>query len=64
MSGSKPDVSALLSQLKSIEQQAPQDAASRQELYEAAKNLTLSFESPGDTIQRIMYLVLSAEPKL
>ena len=59
MSDSKPDVSALLSQLKNVEQQAPEDAALRQEQYKAAKILTFGFESPGDTIQRIMHSILT-----
>ena len=57
MSDSNSGISTLLSQLKALGEQAPKDEASRQKLYEAAKSLTLTLESPGDTIQRIAYLL-------
>ena len=53
------DVSALIKQFESLTNDVPKDESVRKQLFEAARSLTFALESPGDTIQRICYLVKS-----
>ena len=43
--------------IKSQGQTEPRDETSSKQLYNAARDLMLEMESPGDTIQRIAYSV-------
>ena len=56
----KPTLETSISQLQSILQNAPEDAASRQKLYYAAQNLATELEPPGDTAQRLLHIVRNA----
>lgn len=51
------NASSLISQLEHAGNNIPKDEASRKKLMEAARDLALSLETPGDTVQRISYLV-------
>ena len=51
------DTSRVVSQLHELAKNAPTDENSRKQLFEAARSLTFALESPGDSIQRICYLV-------
>lgn len=51
------DVPSLLAQIESASKNPPQDELPRKALYEAAQKLQVAVETPGDTIQRIAYLV-------
>ena len=54
------DMASTVVQLKTLANDVPKDEKARKELFEAARNLTFALESPGDTIQRICYLVHEA----
>ena len=51
------DINQLCAQLDSFHENIPHDEAARKKLMEAARRLSLALEKPGDTIQRISYLV-------
>ncbi|KAL8793433.1 MAG: hypothetical protein Q9195_004019 [Heterodermia aff. obscurata] len=51
------DIDKLCAQLDHLRENVIEDEASRKKLMEAAHNLSLALEKPGDTIQRIAYLV-------
>ena len=50
---------SVVAQLESLTKNVPKDEASRKQLLEAARGLAFALESPGDSIQRICYLVNS-----
>lgn len=54
---STPEVPQLVGQLNAVLQDLPKDEAARKALLEATRKAALALESPGDTIQRIAYLV-------
>ena len=54
---SASNMTSVVDQLKSLATDVPKNEKSRKELFEASRSLTLALESPGDTIQRICYLV-------
>ncbi|KAL9608903.1 MAG: hypothetical protein Q9167_006284 [Letrouitia subvulpina] len=49
---------ALITQLRSISQNAPTDLTLRQKLYNAARETALELETPGETIQRLVHVPL------
>jgi len=51
------DVSQVLSGIKSLIANPPQDRATRLELYESLKDLSTVIEDPHDTIYRVSYSV-------
>ena len=60
LNSAKPTLETSISQLQSILQNAPEDAASRQKLYYAAQNLATELEGPRDTAQRLLHIVRKA----
>lgn len=54
---STSDVFQLVGQLNAVIKDLPNDEAARKALLEATRKAALALESPGDTIQRIAYLV-------
>lgn len=55
---SNSDTEASIAQLQSISKIVPKDDGERQRLYEAANDLALGLEPPGDTIQRFVHMCL------
>ena len=53
------EVADIVSQLQELVKNVPKDEASRRQLFEASRSLNLALESPGDSIQRICYIVSS-----
>ena len=53
----KTDIANLVKQLQGIKASDIKDEESRKVLFEAARNAAFSLESPGDSIQRITYIV-------
>lgn len=53
-----PDVAGLVKQLRGLKPSDAQDEETRKSLFEAARNLAFTLESPGDSIQRIAYISL------
>ena len=51
------DVASLVKQLRAVKASDLQDEAARKSLFEAARNVTFALESPGDSVQRIAYIV-------
>lgn len=51
------DIIDLCAKLDSLCENVPEDEASRKRLMSTAHNLSLALKKPGDTIQRIVYLV-------
>ena len=60
--GSVPDPSDLIAQLERLKLAPPTDQATRKCLYEITRSLSNVLEAPGDSIQRIMYLVSDSTP--
>lgn len=52
-----PDIAGLVKQLRGLKPSDAQDEETRKSLFEAARNLAFTLESPGDSIQRIAYIV-------
>ena len=55
------DINELCAQLDHLSENVIQDEASRKKLMEAAHNLSLALEKPGDTVRRIVYTVSGLE---
>ena len=51
------NVAVLVKQLQGIKASDIKDEESRKALFEAARNAAFTLESPGDSIQRITYIV-------
>ena len=51
------NIATLVKQLQGIKASDIKDEESRKALFEAARNAAFTLESPGDSIQRIAYLV-------
>ena len=51
------NIAALVKQLQGIKASDIKDEESRKALFEAARNAAFTLESPGDSIQRIAYIV-------
>lgn len=54
---SKNELLGLVKQLETLKHAVPEDEAIRKVLYDAARNLSLAIETPGDSIQRVAYSV-------
>ena len=52
------DMANLISQLKALKENGPQDKLLRKELYGVIRDLSFSMEDPQDSINRIAYSVL------
>lgn len=51
------DVASLVKQLRAVKASDLQDEVARKSLFEAARNVMFALESPGDSVQRIAYIV-------
>lgn len=51
------DIAGLVKQLRCLKESDVQDEETRKSLFEAARNVAFTLESPGDSIQRIAYIV-------
>lgn len=52
---------ATLPEITSMAQNA--DLATRKDIFEQLRNIALTLETPGDTVQRLLYLVLEQSLK-
>lgn len=55
---SNQELIELISKLKALQHNVPQDEKLRKELYSTVRNLSYALESPIDTVKRICYLVI------
>ena len=55
---SKLDISKLISELKSLEDNVPTDEALRKELYATLRDASLAVEAPLESVKRIGFSVL------
>ena len=51
------NIAGLVKQLQGIKASDVKDEESRKALFEAARNAAFTLESPGDSVQRIAYIV-------
>lgn len=58
------DIAGLTKQLQDLKASAVQDEETRKSLFEAARNVAFALESPGDSIQRIAYIVRPKQKRL
>ena len=57
MTSTTSDIAGLVKQLQGLKASDVQDEETRKSLFEAARDVTFTLESPGDSIQRIAYIV-------
>lgn len=57
MTSSAQDLRGLISQLKTLKHQVPQDESLRRELYDAIREISYAVEAPVETVNRIAFAV-------